>query len=460
MDLLIGKAVKYASSKTSVTTETATSPEMLANGAVGIYYKASTGLTTLVTAALASSDIVTGADTTADKVEYIFAVGNDTSCYLLGGLAPKNVKRYFEQEGALAAKQIGFIGFDGSDSSKDLQIVGGSGTNGAIANYDESSVGFEVRVTEKSPVEDKNTSSAILMAGDNKVVVASKLQGGINTDGKFISSIVTSGALVALATSTVTLTKGSKVVTFGSNQTLAAGDLLLVTVNETSNIAATATAPNGTTTGCNYQGYRIAVGTATTSITLDQPFAGETVTLAAITSLRSVTAANAAAGAIGLKIVSSGVSPYTTYTQFTLATRGVIAGTVPTLASGFTTGSGTYKEMQELERKSYADKGIYSLNDMHVPRPVSELSSTGLYDKYIIDYQRTSSLDASNDFEAITANNTLIVAFPDGASSTGDNQYVFDGIMAVILGTNSSPIAQAVFTADAGGSDNGATLGS
>ena len=461
IDLLIGKNVKYAASKTSATTETATSPEMLANGALGIYYKASTGLTTLVGAATALATIVAGADISSDKVEYVFAVGTVDSAYILSGIKASDVKRYFTAEAVAAGKQISFVGFDGLDSAKDLQIIGGSGTNGAIVNYDEASIGFEVRMTESSPVEERTTSSASnLLAGDNKVVVASKLSGAVVADGKFISTISTSGALVALAAGTVVLTKGSKVVTFGGNQTLAAGDLLLVTVDETTNIPATATAPNGTTTGCNYQGYRIAVGTTTTSITLDQPFAGETVSLAAITSLRSVTAANAAAGAIGIKNVVSAVAPYNTvYSNFSLASRGVIAGSVISYTTGMTTGVGNPKYMLSLENKALNAKGFFSLNDRHVPKPVSQLDAAVNYDLIFIDYIRSASLDASNDFFAVTANDSLVLAFPDAAYGAGDNETVILTIMAIILGTVATPIALVATATDGGGSGNNVNAG-
>ena len=175
MDLLIGKSVKYAASKASATTETATSPDLLRQGAVGIYYKASDGLLTLVTAANSLANLVSGADTTADNISYTFAVGSDTSAYVTKEITPADVKRFFAKEYAVASRQISYVGYDGVDASKDLQIIGGTGTNGAIVNYDEASLGFETRFNESAPVEDKSTVSATLMAVDNKVVVASKL---------------------------------------------------------------------------------------------------------------------------------------------------------------------------------------------------------------------------------------------------------------------------------------------
>ena len=454
MELLIGKNVKYAASKTSATTETATDPSLLANGSVGIYYKASDGLLTLVTAANAASGIsalITGADTSADKIEYTFAVGSDTSAYMVRSITAVDVVRYFTQEATAATKQVSFLGYDGADSAKDLQITNGTGTNGAIKNYDEATVGFEVRFSEQAPVEERAGVSVSLLAGDDKIKVASKLMDAINTDARYVASITSAGAVTALATTTVTLTNGSKTVTFGSAQTIAAGDLLLVTVDPTTGITATATAPSGT----NYQGYRVAVGvTAGTSITLETPFKGSTASLAVKTSVTTVASATALAAGVGLKITTSGTEPYNVYTQFELSARDVIAYSVYTKGTGFSTGSGTYKQMQVLERASYADKGIYTLNDQHIARPVSELDATATYDLFFLNFIRKANLDASNNYRQVTGENVLVLAFPDAAYGAGDNETVVKDILDVILGTNATPIAVSGATSDAGGSNN------
>jgi hypothetical protein len=202
--ILIGKNVNYAASKASTTADTATSPELLKDGAIGFYTE--TG--TLIPAA------GTGMST---ATRFFIAQGTSTGCIVTPILDKRStLKTKYNKDYTAPVRQVSYVGYNGST---------GSLATPSIANDDEALIKI-IETTVGRQVFPKQTYTAILDASQTDVDIAAELAYEINnvafatqTSDFVVAEVVSDGTLSNYAitgtTPTVTFTNGSRVVTLG-----------------------------------------------------------------------------------------------------------------------------------------------------------------------------------------------------------------------------------------------------
>lgn len=401
--ILIGKNVNYAASKASTTADTATSPELLKDGAIGFYTE--TG--TLIPAA------GTGMST---ATKFFIAQGTATGCITTPILDKRStLKTKYNKDYTAPVKQVSAVGFNGT--SGDLQT-------GTIAKNDEAYIKI-IETTVGRQVFPKQTYNAILAASASDYDVAAGLASVINStnfsgsNSEFVlAEVLTASTLtnIALGTgTTVVAVNGSNVLTISGGtptHTVVQGDYLKFH-------------PSAQVTDANGAAYKVTAVTATT-ITLDRPYEGasQTFTEAEGEGTRIKIANSPTAAGVRLTATTNG-------THFRLAVGGVIEDATITYSTPFNPGSGTPTQVAQLEkdflgfsRGSWNRVGPYAA----FGAPTLYTDSTATYDLYNIttinQYSDKSGMNAKIGEE-------LYVVIANHASATTVNT-ALDTITAAI----------------------------
>lgn len=447
-ELLITKhAVAYAAAKSTPTTiDTATTPDMLAEGSVGIYYtNNTTKLPALLigtgTAATNVAAAATAAEVPLSKLKFFVAIGTATGAEMKYGFSAEDVISALSREYADPVKEQWYIGYDGTTASKDFNLTSGNKT--ALMNYDIAGVKIDYRTAGLGTVEDDfKFFNASLAAGDTEWEIASKLCDAVNRQTTAVNKLVAevsvptyTGAVGAGITGVV-LTKGSNQFTVtGTIGSLAVGDYITFSMTPLTNLVNT-TAPTGLT-GATYKITAI----SSLTVTIDRNYSGETQTFTTTTGFVRTTSAPAT---VGVRLISSVVG-----TNFDVSTTGVLgisrestiadrnySGADLTLVVGGTSGSGTPAQVAKLEKDVFIEHGMYAFQDGLMKRPTSKVvtpavisgNSLGGYDLYFIKYRPTGPSDSTDS--------DLIFAFEEVAASGIAS--VTEGLLNAILGIGAS----------------------
>jgi hypothetical protein len=447
-ELLITKhAVAYAAAKSTPTTiDTATTPDLLAEGSVGIYYTSnSTKLPALVIgtgiAAINVAEAAIVTEVALSKVKFFVAIGTATGADVKYGFSAEQVISALSREYADPVKQQWYVGYDGSTASKDFNLTSGNKT--ALMNYDSAGVKVDYRGAALGTTEDDyKYFNASLSAGDTEWEIASKLADAVNRQTTAVNKLVAevsvptyTGAVGALTAAN--FTKGSNVFTVTAAGDLAVGDYITLTMNPLTNLIVTGTAPTGLTGAT----YKIIAVASTTTFTIDRNYSGETQTIAAFTGFVRTTSAPAT---IGVRLISAVVG-----TNFDVSSTGVLglsrdstdanrnySGADLTLVVGGNLGSGTPAQVAKLEKDVFIEHGQYAYQDGLMRRAVSKVvtpavisgNSLGGYDLYFIKYRPTGPSDSTDS--------DLIFAFEEVAASGIAS--VTEGLLNSIFGTGTA----------------------
>ena len=423
-ELLITKhAVAYAAAKSTPTTvNTATTPDLLAEGSIGIYY---TDDTTKAVRLLLSTETVSNAVTNsglaASKIAYFFAIGTATGADMKYPITPEQVISAISREYADPTKQQWYVGYDGSTSTKDFNLTSGNKT--ALMNYDSAGIKVDYRGSALGTTEDDyKYFNASLSAGDTEWEIASKLADAVNRQTTAVNKLVAevsvptyTGAVGAGITGVV-LTKGSNQFTVtGTIGSLAVGDYITFSMTPLTNLVNT-TAPTGLT-GATYKITAI----SSLTVTIDRNYSGETQTFTTTTGFVRTTSAPAT---IGVRLISAVVG-----TNFDVSSTGVLglsrdstdanrnySGADLTLVVGGNLGSGTPAQVAKHEKDVFIEHGQYAYQDGLMRRAVSKVvtpavisgNSLGGYDLFIIKYRPTGPSDSTDSvitfaFEEVAA---------------------------------------------------------
>lgn len=441
-----GLSTTYAASKTSSTVNTATTPDLLADGAIGIYYVNSSGILTLLAydtdAATTIASAVSGAGLPISRIEFIYAVGTATSSYVTIPLASKDAISVIQTEYAAPTKQQSYIGYDGVSTAKNFGLTAGNLTG--LRTYDIAGVNMTFR--PRFSVQDTfKTYSASLTAGDTEWNIASKLADAVNVydpQNLVVAEVVTPAIGTTVGTvSSVTVTKGSNVVTLGAAGSVVAGDYLQFGMLPLTNtVGAVPTSLNGVT-------YRIVSGGGTTTLVLDRNWSGETQTFTTLTWVtRTATAPTAAAG-IGVRLITQGIG-----FQSNVSTVGVLGSnrlnansnyvyngaSITECAVGGDQGTGTPALVAKLEADMFVTRGNLAVTDGTLPRPTSRVNysiAAGGYDLLYLKSEKNTGLDGRKvEYNAI-------FAFEDGNNT---QEATFITIFNGIYGIGSTTVAQVV----------------
>jgi hypothetical protein len=439
-ELLVVKTTPvYGASKTSASVNTATSPEMLAEGAIGIYYvKKSTGAPTLLlSTATDLSTAITDTDLPAAKIPFIYAIGTATSVEITDNVPAENIISLIGKEFAAGVKQGWYIGYNGTTG--DLVIP-------TIATYDEAGIDVTVRRMGTNVEDDHALYNASLTLGDSKFNVASKICDAVNVatlNPKVLAEVNSNlvGSAIAAGTS-IAFVKGSNSATVvGTFTSLATDDYLQLGMIPSANvIGAAPTAGNVAT----YKVLLLSGGV----ITLDRAYSGETQTVSAAGSSIVIDNTTVTGNGVFAHVTRTGTAPTSVGVRVTsldalsaidISTYGVIApATLRTAGNTQSLGSGTPFLMKRLEDNMFIEAGNYQTLDATVPKAVSKLVTTAGYDLYQMTYKKGTGLDAR-----VIANDVYF-AFEQGAAGANGSGTVFLALISLIGGLTATPIAQVV----------------
>lgn len=239
----------YAASKTNTAANSATSPELLAPGALGIYTTNSSGTLTLVERTNSSR-----------LLDLFFYVGmpDGRSPRRIAPIKTPGINSLYTVKNSAAVKSFSVVGFNGT---------AGTGFNLPTVAATES-LYYDLGITlidDKVPF-DKTNLACKVVSTDTPFSVARKLyaknlirktayQGGnVNIDMDL--GIVSNGVRTAFATAkTIAIAKGGTTFTIGEATTLAVGSFVLL----------------------QGQTYQITIANSTTLYTIDRPFHGNTI---------------------------------------------------------------------------------------------------------------------------------------------------------------------------------------
>lgn len=346
--ILIGKNVNYAASKASTTADTATSPELLRDGAIGFYLEDGT----LIPAA------GTGMST---ATKFFVAQGTATGCLVSATMDKRsNLKSKVTQDYTAPVKQVTYIGYN--TSSGDLATP-------TIAENDEATIKI-INTTGGRQVFPKQTYNAVLAASATDYDVAFALVDAINTTpfatgtSDFVIANVVSNGTHAEFDNNVTVTNNSATVTFATDSTYGAGATNLVA---------------GDFIQLNGNLYEVLSAESATSVTIDRPYTGTTETIVVASTTNTATRVTSIT-AYGVKIVSANDGEH-----FRVAVGGVIEDATITYSTPFNPGSGTYAQVLELEKKlSAGSRGNWNRVGPYAIFPTVTLysDSTATYDMW------------------------------------------------------------------------------
>ena len=452
-ELLVVKTTPvYGASKTSATVNTATSPEMLAEGAIGIYYiKKSTGAPTLLlSTATDLSTAITDTELPAAKIKFMYAIGTATSCEITAEIPSEDILALIGKEFAAGVKQSWYIGYNG--------VTGDFNTPATINNYDEAGVEIFARRVGTNVQDDFAIYNASLASGDTKFNIASKVCDAVNIavlNPKAVAEVNTNlltGGAVLVAGTSISFVKGSNVATVvGTFTNLATGNYLQLGMVPSANvIGAAPTALNGAVYYIN----DLTGGV----LTLDRAYSGETQTVSASGS--SIVIDNVIVPSMGVfaHVYRTATVPTAwgvritaldAVTAIDVSTYGIIAinrtglvttqGATRTAGVAQSLGSGTPFLMKKLEDRVFIEAGNYQTLDATIPKAVSNLVTTAGYDLYQLTYKEGTGLDAR------VISNDVYFAFEQGAAAGANGSgTVFLALISLIGGLTATPIAQVV----------------
>lgn len=331
--LLVAKDVNYAASKSSATTETATNPDLLADGAIGIYGidenagNSNAGKLVLITLSTDAAGKVQ--DSAFDGKWIVVAQGTADGSIVsnpinVADLVSVNGKGY-----AAAVRQVVHIGYNGTSGSLNLEafVSGDYGTVGGV-DVTLSTQQFPKQNFTTGPIYSDSTTYDVLAS-----VIVKNLR---NADRIFNMGIVSNGTQTNL-TNTAAVTNGSKVVT-STAHALTLGALVRI----------------------SGQLYKVVEVTSTSVFVIDRPYHGATnaaLAVANIGGLASITE-------YGFVLTATKDGLYFEASIEGIFRRATVTNTTPAFP-----GTGSDKQTIALEKNRIAYSGYHDKLDTRVKTP-------------------------------------------------------------------------------------------
>lgn len=466
----IGKLVKYASSKTSTTTETALTPEQLAAGAMGVYgVRAADNKSYLLSPATATNlangiilitDFIGTGTNSGSKVQIAMGVAVPTTLeqgqyypgYVVTSsfdfrLATSTTKT---KENEIPLKNWWIVGYDNITTTGSLNLP-------TLANGDTALLGIRTRKIT-SPEENVYEYDLAINASMSAYDVVGGLAAKLSTDpknvvyGDVVASTGTELAPVQV-TGSYTFTKGSPIIVnpTASASTIVVGDWLRIMNNQPTapvlgptNGAAVNTISAAMTVANSVLYKVIGVGTTGQTITLDRPYSGETQTITVANFNARVLRVTTLGTSLGLRIMGAQYN-YRVYPYLGRDTD--IQNATLVEKRGPSSGSGTYFMTSELEKLYSPYSG--QLNKMdpvltyNKPFPIYADPTCDTYDFYFSTV--TTRVENNNIAQPAFTNGLpfeFATAFPTSNSAADDNQNAYD----VIIGNLTAKTGDVVLT--------------
>jgi len=424
-EFLIAKATVYAGSKATPTVaNSATTPDLLANGAVGIYYtdlSTGTGKPILLTAA-ATGNI------TQNRI--IFAQGTASGVYVCKSVKAIDAISAYYAEYAATTKQVSFLGFNGTSGSLNLNLA-------TLVDYTDAGVEQISRLGRPNPEDDYTSSNATLMAVDTAYTAAGKVSTAVNNDKKTISYVIANvqvGAVTATAASGVTFLNGSAAVS-GVTAGLTTGNYLTITIDPQTGLIV----PIATANSISVLYKMTVVGSA---VTLDRPFEGASQTVTAAAFNAATTSSGTAPTSVGIAFTGY----VSAYQQFTVLGEGAFINATRTAPSdgapavGMFPGAGTVDQVQGLENTFFQNAGFWDTADKYIRGPVSQVDTTKIYDVYFLKFANVFNSYAPQEAR-LTEEYEIRLAVVGGSGNPAGNATI-DAVIRSLFSTTTTAVAQ------------------
>lgn len=398
--VFIFKDVNYGASKSSATLNTATSPELLAEGALGIYgidplSANNAGKLALITDG--GSDAAGLVPVASFKGKEIFiAMGTANGVQISGRIDVSGIQAIESAGYAAATLGVTTITLDwpGTVLKGDLVSIGITNKSGEI-------------YANRQPFE-KERYSVEVAAGSSAYAAA---VGIVNA----VARVDAANRLIAVP-KVGTTTSGSA----------AANSATLSAVNGATTMTASAAHGIGVGDYVKIDGdvYQAVTGTATTTLVIDRPYKGATATVA-----------NAAFLDLGTTLtdVQLVITDKEAGQNIEASVQGIIEDSVIVKTVASNPGKGTIAQVTALEKEALPKKGSHDQITSYMPLDTLKVdTSLNGYDLYSMTIHNANhpNGDPGSVFKVL---NYVTLAFPEGVADTaGKNQSNFEDIMVVL----------------------------
>ncbi len=427
--VFVAKDLNYAASKTSTTVNTATSPDLLRDGAIGIYGLNSSYLPVLITDGASGTDLLAAASTIK---EFFIAVGTATGCKTTGTIKVSGVTCKSSAYVA-GTKQVFSVGYNKSTSSGALSIptiakgneilfkvidstnpdsLGRTGdTYSGYATSNASTV-YDMLLSLMTNLElDTNRKVDMDIVANGTSTAASAATSGTNKSVLVVASgtpAVTGS--IANESKTLTLTLASSTV---SSVNFAAGDKI--------NIA-----------GYIYEIVTVgATGAITLVLTLDRAYKGTTLSAAAASNFKFFNTADPTE--YGFELTDVAVDYFLDFAFLEgLSSTDTAVITAPVLSNG------TYAKISKKEEESWV-RTLRRQTEYALPS-VAAVSGT-TYDQYIFDVKNPIGNNDGTGTSKVSEASVTIAMDSAMEDNGGEAQSDFEDIITALGITFTSIVA-------------------
>lgn len=402
----------------------ALTPDLLASGGLAVYgfvdvVSGSLNAGTLGKEILINNSATNNANT-GDADDFVAGGANDTITISQGGIVTpvnvfainrKGVSRIVKQAYVVSVKQVSFIGFNGVSGNSNMPTITQGSEASILAIQKEATTPDKIRSQE-----DYVTGN--ISSSDSEYLVLSRLVSEVNnaftkTHTAFIKGNGTY-TVAAGTTGTAALTKGSTQLVFATAlpTNWAVGDYIALGMNPTTNTVSLAiTAVNGVV-------FRISSISGTT-ITLDRPYRGETVTISETNfALWAAEVTVTTAWGIGLQ-VDDATRVYGYAAQGLLQNATVTAyyttNTAGTQTANPTKGLGTGAAVVAIEEGLIAYRGQLDSIDRRMKALPRYANAATNYVAYSISFRVTTETTGAPHNKG--ENSTVLIFVPTGQAS-------------------------------------------
>ena len=416
--ITLARDEKYARSISTDTTNEAVTPDLLAEGSIGIYGIHEAGSTNLDKLVL----ITDGGSESAGKIPAANFVGKEVLLYYGTGKDRKNIDQ-IQKSSPIPRAGFGRVAITSNAYSAPIRkevTVGYNGDATSTLNYpstgvergDEISVLIIERTFAVSGFREpysKQRFSASLAQNDDEYTALTKLiavfvDRDIDMRAVDVPKITDngSGAVFALS-ATLTAVNGATTMTTSAAHSVGVNDYVRIDGDY----------------------YQALTGTTGTTLVIDRPYSGITETVA---NANLLDLGSTASTQFGLGFISKN-----DYTDFVTAVQGLIEDATQKTTVNGDRGSGSFSHIRDLETFARAYKGSHDAitSYMEIDRFRADGSIT--YDLYTFrthgNQQPEGSVSKVHNIEE-----TLYVAFPSTVADTGgENQSDFEDIINVLF---------------------------
>jgi hypothetical protein len=403
--ILGGGVTEYGAAKGQLSTpNTATDITLLASGSLAIYgfvdagggniNSAVVGKDTLITNGTNSASLVAAADFAARGNSTItISQGGKTTPVQVYAINRRGITRVTKQAYVAPVKQVSFIGFNGVTNGTNMPTITQGSEATLLAVQQEASAADQIRNQEDYGVGNIEASA-------NEYTVLSRVVNEVNKalDKTHTAFVVGNGTFGATTTNTgtLTLTNGSKVLSFatalpaGGGWTAAVNQYISIANTPEGNLAnAPASAINGTV-------YRI-VSISGTTLTLDREYQGSSGTISQANVQAGHIALLTATTSWGIKLISDFTDRVYNYAvqgllQNTPVTAYYVGDTTNTQVQAPSKGLGTGDAVAAIENGLIAYRGQFDTVDKRM-KQLPKYADTSLnYTSYNIQFTMSTQV--------------------------------------------------------------------